>query len=78
MKKLKLSRVAGVAALFAASAGLAACDDTREAEAETPVAEAEVETELPEAVVSEEELEQAAEGAAADVSQGASEALPAE
>lgn len=55
----------GFAALFGAAL-LAGCDDTREAEAETPVAEAEVQTDLPEAAVSDQQL-QAAANVAADM-----------
>ena len=55
---------ASVLALGAAA--LAACDDSREAEADTPVSEAEVSTELPESVVSDDQL-QATANAAADV-----------
>lgn len=72
MKKFKVGRQVGIAALFAASAALSACDQDREAEAETPVSEAEVGTDLPEAAVSDEQL-QATADAAAEV---ASEPLP--
>lgn len=78
MREFTTSRVIGMAALFAASAALAACGDSREAEAETPVAEAEVQTELPETVISDAELQDAAEGAAEGASQGASETQPTE
>lgn len=57
--------------------GLAACDDTREAESETPVAEAEVQTELPQTVVSDDALQQTADEAAAAASMSADAAQPA-
>lgn len=78
MSEFMISRAIGMAALFAASAALAACDDSREAEAETPVAEAEVETELPETVLSDAELQDTAEAAAESASEGASETQPVE
>ena len=78
MRKFTTSRMIGMSALLAASAALAACDDGREAEAETPVAEAEVSTELPETVVSDAELQEAADAAAVGASEGASQALPTE
>ena len=49
---------------IAAAAALAACNDDREAEAETPVSEAEVSTELPESVVSDAALNATANAAA--------------
>lgn len=61
-------RTVGVTALFAAAL-LAGCDETREAESETPVAEAEVSTELPESAVSDAQLEAAANVAADMASQ---------
>ena len=58
-------RILGVATVAAAALGLAACgDNERTAEAETPVSEAEVSTELPEGVVSDTQLEAAANAAA--------------
>ena len=59
---------AGLAAagLLAGAAVLAACGDKeRTAEAETPAAQAEVTTKLPENQVSDQQLQSAAEGAAA-------------
>ena len=56
-----------VAAAIAA-AGLCACDNTREAESKTPVAEAEVQTDLPASTVSDQALQQAADQAAAQAS----------
>ena len=57
-----------VGAALALSVGaLAACGD-REAESETPVAEAEVATELPEEVVSDQQLQNTADAAAANAS----------
>ena len=59
---------ASVGAALALSMGaLAACGD-REAESETPVAEAEVKTELPEEVVSDQQLQNTADAAAANAS----------
>ncbi|HEX8570362.1 MAG TPA: hypothetical protein VF699_10635 [Caulobacteraceae bacterium] len=59
---------ASVGAALALSMGaLAACGD-REAESETPVAEAEVKTELPEEVVSDQQLQNTADAAAATAS----------
>ena len=55
-----------IAAFFAAAAGLAACGEReRSAEVETSNAEVEVTTKLPEAQVSDQQLKNAAEGAAA-------------
>ena len=59
---------ASVGAALALSMGaLAACGD-REAESETPVVEAEVTTELPEQVVSDQQLQNTADAAAATAS----------
>ena len=55
------------AALALSMGALAACGD-REAESETPVAEAEVKTELPEEVVSDQQLQNTADAAAAGAS----------
>ena len=55
------------AALALSMGALAACGD-REAESETPVAEAEVKTELPEQVVSDQQLQNTADAAAANAS----------
>ena len=60
--------LASVGAAMALSMGaLAACGD-REAESETPVAEAEVQTDLPEEVVSDQQLQNTADAAAANAS----------
>jgi len=61
----KLHALGVGAALLAGASLLAACGDKREAEAETPTAEAEVTTTLPESQVSDQQLQNAAEGAAA-------------
>jgi hypothetical protein len=59
---------ASVTAALALSMGaLAACGE-REAESETPVAEAEVKTEMPEEVVSDQQLQNTADAAAAGAS----------
>lgn len=64
MNSFTTNRLFGITAACAASFALAACDNTREAESETPVSEAEVSTELPETVVSDEQLEATANAAA--------------
>jgi hypothetical protein len=66
MTTRSLSAGFAAAALLIAGASLAACGDKeRSAEAETPAAEAEVTTKLPESQVSDQQLQAAAEGAAA-------------
>jgi hypothetical protein len=60
MKSLRLLIPAAVAA-----ATLGACGEKREAEVTTPTAEAEVSTTLPKSQVSDDQLEAAAQGAAA-------------
>ena len=59
--------VSVTAALALSMGALAACGD-REAESETPVAEAEVKTEMPEEVVSDQQLQNTADAAAANAS----------
>ncbi|MBW3560307.1 MAG: hypothetical protein KY449_11180 [Proteobacteria bacterium] len=62
-----------LAAVLALSAGgLAACSGEREAEAETGVYEAEVKTEAPESMVSDQQLQNSADAAAAAAATGAS------
>ena len=59
------NRYATLAALLAGAAVLAACGGQREAEAEVEGAKAEVTTDQPESQVSDQQLENVAEGAAA-------------
>ncbi|HEY8617219.1 hypothetical protein [Phenylobacterium sp.] len=66
MTRRPLSAGLAAAALIASAAALTACGDKeRSAEAETAAAEAEVTTKLPESQVSDQQLQAAAEGAAA-------------
>ena len=62
---IKTFRMAPVAVVFAAFALSGCGNNERTAEVETPNAEVEVSTNLPEAQVSDQQLQNAAEGAAA-------------
>lgn len=62
--KLLIMTATGLAALLLAACG----DGKREAASETPVAKAEVETQLPASTVTDQELQQAADQAAAQAS----------
>ena len=78
MSQRPLTAWFAAAALIAGAGSLAACGDKeRSAEAETPIAEAEVTTTLPESQVSDQQLQNAAEGAvaAAETPQGSSTAV---
>ncbi|WP_334161946.1 hypothetical protein [Phenylobacterium sp.] len=78
MSRRPLTAWLAATALVAGAGALAACGDKeRSAEAETPVAEAEVSTTLPESQVSDQQLQNAAEGAAAaaETPQGSSTAV---